>query len=66
LQLLAIGMLPPSLRDAYGFEWRDRDQRALARWTKLLRAVLRLLPSFARRWWIGGAAVSAATPHPAR
>lgn len=50
MQLLAIGTLPPSLRQAYGFKWRDRDQRALARWTALLRAVRRLLPARAREW----------------
>ena len=28
LQLLTIGSLPPSIREAYGFEWRPRDERA--------------------------------------
>jgi uncharacterized protein (DUF2236 family) len=50
LQLLTIGSLPPSVRQAYGFEWRARDVRALARWTALLRSLLRLLPPLARRW----------------
>ena len=50
MQLLAIGSLPPSIRQAYGFEWRARDARALARWTALLRTSLRLLPPFAREW----------------
>lgn len=50
LQLLAIGTLPPSLREAYGFEWRERDGRALARWTRWLRVVLRMVPPLARRW----------------
>lgn len=50
MQLLTIGTLPPSIRDAYGFEWRARDQRALSRWTSVMRAVLRLLPPFARVW----------------
>jgi uncharacterized protein (DUF2236 family) len=50
LQLLTIGSLPPSIRSAYGFEWRARDARALARWTALLRTSLRLLPRFAREW----------------
>ena len=50
MQLLAIGSLPPSLRAAYGFEWRARDARALARWTALLRTSLRLLPPLAREW----------------
>jgi uncharacterized protein (DUF2236 family) len=50
MQLLAIGSLPPSLRTAYGFEWRAREARALARWTALLRTSLRLLPPVAREW----------------
>ena len=50
VQLLAIGSLPPSIRSAYGFEWRACDERALARWTGLLRRSLRLLPPIAREW----------------
>jgi uncharacterized protein (DUF2236 family) len=49
-QLLTIGTLPPALREAYGFRWRERDARALARWTTLLRAIVRLLPNVARHW----------------
>ena len=50
MQLITIGSLPPSIRQAYGFEWRARDERALARWTALLRTSRRLLPAFAREW----------------
>jgi uncharacterized protein (DUF2236 family) len=50
MQLLTIGTLPPSIREAYGFEWRARDVRALARWTALLRTSVRLLPPLAREW----------------
>jgi len=50
MQLLTIGTLPPSIREAYGFPWRPKDERALARWTTLVRAGLRLLPPFAREW----------------
>jgi uncharacterized protein (DUF2236 family) len=50
IQLLTIGSLPASLRQAYGFEWHARDERALARWTALLRTSLRLLPPLAREW----------------
>ena len=50
MQLLTIGSLPPSIRRAYGFEWRARDMRAFARWTALLRTSLRLLPPLAREW----------------
>ena len=50
LQLLTIGLLPPSIREAYGFEWRARDERALARWAAVLRTSQRLLPRLAREW----------------
>ena len=50
MQLLTIGLLPPSIRRAYGFEWRARDVRAFARWTALLRTSRRLLPPLAREW----------------
>jgi uncharacterized protein (DUF2236 family) len=50
MQLVAIGSLPPSIRQAYGFEWRAREVRAFARWTAVLRTSLRLLPRVAREW----------------
>jgi uncharacterized protein (DUF2236 family) len=50
IQLLTIGTLPPVVRHAYGFEWRPRDARALARWTAMLRRSVRLLPAVAREW----------------
>src|SRR4029078_5543769 len=48
LQPLPVGSLPPAIREAYGFQWRARDARALARWTTALRMSLRLLPRVAR------------------
>jgi uncharacterized protein (DUF2236 family) len=50
MQVLAIGSLPPSIREAYGLQWRARDARAFARWRALLRTSLRLLPPLAREW----------------
>lgn len=50
MQLLTIGSLPASIREAYGFEWRAHDSRALARWTTLVRWSLLFLPRFAREW----------------
>jgi uncharacterized protein (DUF2236 family) len=49
-QLLTIGLLPPSIREAYGFRWSARDERALARWTVVLRTSVRILPPLAREW----------------
>ena len=50
MQVLTIGSLPPSIRQAYGFEWRASDARAFARWTVVLRTMLRVLPPMARVW----------------
>ena len=50
MQLITIGSLPPVLRHAYGFTWTGRDERALARWTALLRTTRGLLPPLAREW----------------
>lgn len=50
IQLITLGSLPPSIRQAYGFEWGTSDARALARWTRGLRTALRLLPPIAREW----------------
>ena len=50
MQLVTIGSLPPSIREAYGFEWRTGDARAFARWTTVVRTSRRLLPPVAREW----------------
>lgn len=50
VQILTIGSLPPTLRQAYGFEWRAREVRAFARWTAWLKTSLRLLPPLVREW----------------
>lgn len=50
LQLVTIGSLPSSIRDAYGFEWRAKDARALARWTQAIKTLLKVFPPFAREW----------------
>jgi uncharacterized protein (DUF2236 family) len=62
MQLLTIGTLPPAIRDAYGFEWGARDQRAFARWMTVMRTVLRALPAWARHWRL--TAVRSADPQP--
>jgi uncharacterized protein (DUF2236 family) len=50
VQLLTIGLLPADIRQAYGFTWRPRDERSLARWTRAIRTTRRLLPPVAREW----------------
>jgi uncharacterized protein (DUF2236 family) len=50
MQLLTIGLLPPAVRQAYGFPWSGRDERALARWTAALRWAHRRMPAAVRHW----------------
>jgi uncharacterized protein (DUF2236 family) len=50
LQLITIGLLPPAIREAYGFAWTPRDARALARWTAFLRLLRRVTPAVVRQW----------------
>ena len=66
MQLLTIGLLPPTIRQAYGFEWRPREERALARWITLIRMLVRLLPPIAREWAVARHATAAFSPtsHP--
>jgi len=50
IQLITIGLLPPAIRQAYGFDWHASDLRAFERWTAVLRASRRRLPPRAREW----------------
>jgi uncharacterized protein (DUF2236 family) len=50
VQLITIGLLPPEIRAGYGFTWTAREARALARWTRVLRALRRVTPRFVREW----------------
>ncbi len=50
LQLVTIGLLPPAIREGYGFQWTARDRRALTRWTAALRLLHHAVPPFVREW----------------
>jgi uncharacterized protein (DUF2236 family) len=49
-RLFTIGMLPPFLREQYGFTWTAADERALERWTQLLRRARRWVPRPIALW----------------
>lgn len=44
-RLVTIGLLPPAVRDSYGFAWDDRRQRRLARAARWLRRARSVLPA---------------------
>lgn len=56
MQLPTIGLLPPSIREAYGFPWDSRRERALRLSTGLMRNLLPLAPSVVRHWPVARAA----------
>jgi uncharacterized protein (DUF2236 family) len=50
VQLITIGLLPPQIREQYGFPWDRQHARALARWVGVIRFVRNLAPRFVREW----------------
>ncbi len=49
-RLPTIGLLPPAVREAYGFRWDARREAALRRSARLARALLPLVPPPLRYW----------------
>ena len=49
-RLFTIGLLPPHIRDQYGFTWTTRDQHALEWWTRVLRRARPWLPNRVTLW----------------
>jgi uncharacterized protein (DUF2236 family) len=49
-RLLTAGMLPPSIREAYGLPWSERQGKALRVAGKLVRGALPAAPSGLRYW----------------
>jgi uncharacterized protein (DUF2236 family) len=50
VRLHTVGLLPASIRAAYGFAWSSRKQAWMTRSTRLVRATLGLTPPIARHW----------------
>jgi uncharacterized protein (DUF2236 family) len=51
--LITAGLLPPSLRAQYGFEWSPARQRRLDAWLGLSRAATRAVPRALRELPVG-------------
>jgi uncharacterized protein (DUF2236 family) len=49
-QLPMVGLLPPSVRAAYGFPWDRRREHILRDVAQLVRPALGLTPSILRQW----------------
>ncbi|HWE63047.1 MAG TPA: oxygenase MpaB family protein, partial [Chloroflexota bacterium] len=50
VRLVAIGLLPPPIRDAYGFRWDARREFALRLFAWLIRRLLPFMPAAVRYW----------------
>lgn len=50
LRLITLGSLPPPIREAYGFSWGPREERAFVRWTGAIRWACRHSPHWLRDW----------------
>lgn len=49
-RLATVGLLPPPIREAYGFEWTRRQERALGVLTAAVRHGIVVVPPLLR-WW---------------
>jgi uncharacterized protein (DUF2236 family) len=49
-RLVTVGLLPPHVREQYGFTWTARDQRRLDRVVPALRALRRRIPRSVALW----------------
>jgi uncharacterized protein (DUF2236 family) len=49
-RLLTVDLLPASVRDAYGFQWGEREQRKVASAWRNVRGLVRVTPHSLRAW----------------
>jgi uncharacterized protein (DUF2236 family) len=61
LRLPAIGLLPPRIRDAYGFRWELRHELAMKSSVAAMRGLVRLSPPIVRYWPVSWAAAAQAS-----
>ena len=50
MRLVTIALLPPAIRHEYGFAWTRRREAMFRISTRVIRAVLPLVPSMIRYW----------------
>jgi uncharacterized protein (DUF2236 family) len=49
-RLITLGLLPPRLRDGYGYEWDDRRERRFNQTLGVIRRLRGTLPARLREW----------------
>ncbi len=50
IRLLTLGLLPPKIREAYGFPWSRRHERRFERFSTLLRTMRSFAPARLAEW----------------
>lgn len=50
MRLTTLGLLPSTIRDAYGFPWDTRDERTFLLTTRIIRGLIPHLPEPLRYW----------------
>lgn len=60
MRAITLGLLPPRIRDGYGFAWSSRHAAALRLSAGLVRRLLRVTPPYVRYWPAARAALRAA------
>jgi uncharacterized protein (DUF2236 family) len=66
VRLATIGLLPPAIREAYGFPWDSHRERALRRSMRMLRTLLPYTPRQLRYWRAARGALHDVCQAPAR
>jgi uncharacterized protein (DUF2236 family) len=61
IRLVTIGLLPPTIREDYGFAWSPRRQAILRASARLIRTILPLTPPILRYWPAARRAAAAAS-----
>ena len=61
MRLATTGLLPPALRDEYGFPWNARRAATLRASTAVVRTLLPMVPPVFRHWPAARAAMRRAT-----
>jgi len=61
MRAITLGLLPPAIRDGYGFAWTARHEAVLRRSAGLVRRLLPLTPPCVRYWPAARAALRAAS-----
>lgn len=50
VRLVTVGLLPPTIRESYGFSWSSRNEAMLRLSARLIRNLLPLTPPIVRHW----------------